>query len=94
MKRFIEDEARTQVAPLPEYVDDCVFEENTVRVVDVFFDESGLGHLGFRVPIQLRPVIRLTPCGFAENLYLLLPPLGQFSRRLEREPERNFRGYA
>ncbi|WP_146050811.1 transposase, partial [Pseudomonas syringae] len=47
MKRFIEDEARTQVTLLPECLDDYVAEENPVRVVDVFVDELDLCALGF-----------------------------------------------
>jgi len=39
MKRFIEGESRSQVALLPECLDDYIAEENPARVVDVFVDE-------------------------------------------------------
>ena len=48
MKRFIEGESRTQVALLPECLDDYVADTNPVRVVDVFVDELDLGKLGFQ----------------------------------------------
>jgi transposase len=47
LNRFIEGEVRTQVALLPECLDDYVTEENPVRVVDVFVDELDLGTFGF-----------------------------------------------
>jgi transposase len=47
MKRFIEGGDRTQIALLPECLDDYVGEDNPVRVVEVFVDELDLGVLGF-----------------------------------------------
>jgi len=47
MKRFIEGEDRSQVTLLPECLDDCIGEDNPVRVVDAFVDELDLGELGF-----------------------------------------------
>src|SRR5437762_6742103 len=47
MKRFVEGEDRRQAVLLPEYLDDYVSEENSVRVIDVFVDELDLGALGF-----------------------------------------------
>ena len=40
MKRFIEGEERSQVTLLPECLDDYIAEDNPVRVVDVFVDET------------------------------------------------------
>ena len=39
MKRFIEGEGRSQVALLPECLDDYITEDNPVRVVDAFVEE-------------------------------------------------------
>ena len=47
MKRFIEGEDRTQVALLPECLDDFIAEDNPVRVIDVFVDELELSARGF-----------------------------------------------
>jgi transposase len=47
MKRFVEDENRSQSTLFPERLDDYVDEDNLVRVVDVFVDELNLGGLGF-----------------------------------------------
>ena len=47
MKRFVEGADRTQVALLPESLDDFVSETNPVRVIDVFVDELKLRKLGF-----------------------------------------------
>lgn len=49
MKRFIKGETRRQLTLVRECMGDCVAEENTVRVVDVFVDELDLGALGFEV---------------------------------------------
>ena len=42
MKRFVEGEDRRQGVLLPEYLDDYVSEDNSVRVIDVFVDELDL----------------------------------------------------
>ena len=47
MKRFVEGRDRRQGVLLPEYLDDYVSEENPVRVVEAFIDESDLAALGF-----------------------------------------------
>jgi transposase len=47
MKRFVEGEDRRQGVLLPEFLDDYVWEENPVRVIDVFVEELDLGALGF-----------------------------------------------
>ncbi len=47
MKRFIEGQDRSQVTLLPECLDDCIAEDDPVRVVDVFADEPRLAELGF-----------------------------------------------
>lgn len=43
MKRFVEDEDRSQSTLFPERLDDYVGEANPVSVVDVFVDELNLG---------------------------------------------------
>lgn len=48
MKRFIEGEERSQIALLPECLDDYVTEDNPVRVIEVFVDELDLHELGFK----------------------------------------------
>jgi transposase len=45
--RFVEGEDRSQVALLPECLDDFVAEDNPVRVVDAFVSELDLQALGF-----------------------------------------------
>ncbi len=47
MARFVEGEDRSQVALLPECLDDFVAEDNPVRVVDAFVSELDLQALGF-----------------------------------------------
>ncbi len=47
MKRCIQGSDRTQDILLPEQLDDCVTEENPVRVIDVFVDELDQAALGF-----------------------------------------------
>ncbi|HJW56388.1 MAG TPA: IS5/IS1182 family transposase, partial [Burkholderiaceae bacterium] len=47
MKRFIQEEHRTQSTLLPERLDDYISEENPVRVVDAFVEELDLATLGF-----------------------------------------------
>jgi len=46
MHRFIDGEDRRQSALLPHSLEDYVSEENPVRVVDVFIDETGPCRLG------------------------------------------------
>ena len=47
MKRFVEGEDRRQATLLPDCLDDYLTEDNPVRIVDVFIDESDLAALGF-----------------------------------------------
>ena len=47
MKRFIQGEHRGQGTLLPESLDDCVSDNNPVRVVDVFVDKLDQVNLGF-----------------------------------------------
>jgi transposase len=47
MKRFVEQEERSQIILLPERLDDYVNEDNPVRVVDVFVEGLHLAALGF-----------------------------------------------
>ena len=90
MKRFVEGEDRTQVALLPECLDDCIEAENPVRVIDVFVDELALGELGFAGVEPLatgRPsyhpavLLKIYIYGYLNRI--------QSSRRLEREAQRN-----
>src|SRR5471032_2335361 len=90
MKRFIEGEDRRQAVLLPEYLDDYVSEENSVRVIDVFVDELDLKALGFEgvVPeVTGRPayhpgaMLKIYVYGYINQI--------ASSRRLEREARRN-----
>ena len=90
MKRFIEGEDRRQGVLLPEFLDDYVSEENTVRVIDVFVEELDLAALGFDgvVPESTgRPayhpslLLRIYIYGYINQV--------ASSRRLEREAGRN-----
>lgn len=47
MGRYVEGWNRSQSFLLPESVDDCVGQDNPVRVVDAFVDELDLAELGF-----------------------------------------------
>ena len=90
MKRFVEGEDRLQGVLLPEFLDDCVAEDNLVRVIEVFVDELDLRALGFEgvVPEATgRPayhpatVLKIYLYGYLNHI--------QSSRRLERETQRN-----
>jgi len=84
MSRFIGGETRTQATLFPEQLDDCVAEENAVRVIDVFIDGLDLLGLGFKIePVDTgRPayypstMIKLFIYGYLNRI--------QSSRRLER----------
>ena len=56
MKRFVEGEDRRQGVLLPEFLDDYVAEDNSVRVIDVFVDELDLRALGFEGVVRKRRV--------------------------------------
>src|ERR1700734_3384012 len=90
MKRFVEGEDRRQGVLLPEFLDDCVGEDNPVRAIDVFVDELDLRGLGFSgvVPeVTGRPayhpstLLKIYLYGYLNRI--------QSSRRLERETHRN-----
>jgi len=49
MKRFVKGADRRPVTLLPPCHNDCVTENNPVRVVEVFTDELDLGTLASRV---------------------------------------------
>ena len=90
MKRFVEGEDRTQVALLPECLDDYIEAENPVRVIDVFVDELALGELGFA---GVEPLATGRP-SYHPGVLLKIYIYGylnriQSSRRLEREAQRN-----
>jgi transposase len=90
MKRFIQGEDRTQATMFPELLDDYVAESNPVRVVDVFVDELDLSQLGFegvdpattgRPAYHPAILLKIYIYGYLNRI--------QFSRRLEREAQRN-----
>jgi transposase len=90
MKRFIEGEDRLQGSLLPECLDDCIGQDNPVRVVDAFVEELDLQALGFTgvEPAQTgrpsyRPAVllKIYIYGYLNRI--------QSSRRLERECQRN-----
>ena len=89
MSGFIEGEDRNQATLFPERIDDCITEDNAVRVIDVFVDELDLSGLGFKTMPEAtgRP-------GYHPALMLKLYIYGylnriQSSRRLEQEARRN-----
>ncbi len=89
MTRFIEGLDRGQVSLLPASLDDCVAEDNPVRVVDAFIEILDLRELGFGVVPEStgRP-------GYHPGVMLSIYLYGylnqvQSSRRLERECGRN-----
>src|SRR6476619_3719998 len=47
MKRFMESADRSQSTLFPECVEDCIGEDNPVRVIDVLVDDLDLAELGF-----------------------------------------------
>src|ERR1700755_890933 len=90
MKRFVEGEDRRQGVLLPEFLDDYVAEDNSVRVIDVFVAELDLRALGLEgvVPEATgRPayhpatLLKIYLYGYLNRI--------QSSRRLERESQRN-----
>ena len=90
MKQFIESADRNQSTLFPEYLEDYVAEENSVRVVDVFVENLDLGELGFN---GAEPAITGRP-SYHPSILLKLYIYGylnriQSSRRLEKETQRN-----
>ena len=47
MRRYVEGRVRGQSTLLPECLDDYVFEDNPVRVIDAFVDELDFASLDF-----------------------------------------------
>src|SRR5881628_1180575 len=90
MKRFIEGTDRGQSTLFPEYLEDWIDENNSVRVIDVFVDELDLTELGF---YGVAPEVTGRPA-YHPSVLLKLYIYGylnrvQSSRRLEREAGRN-----
>ena len=59
MKRFVEQDERSQIILFPERLDDYVNQENPVRVVDVFVERLHLtvwADLGLNMLVLIRPV--------------------------------------
>lgn len=89
MKRFIEENDRTQGYLLPESIEEYVSSDNPVRVIDAFVEELELGQLGFAVLPEAtgRPgyhpssLLKIYIYGYLNRI--------QSSRRLEREAQRN-----
>lgn len=90
MKRFIEGADRSQNTLFPERLDDYIFDDNPVRIVDVFVDELDLAALGFsgadpestgRPSYHPATLLKLYIYGYLNRI--------QSSRRLERETQRN-----
>jgi len=89
MKRFIEENDRTQGYLLPESIEEYVTSDNPVRVIDAFIEELDLGQLGFAVLPEAtgRPgyhpssLLKIYIYGYLNRI--------QSSRRLEREAQRN-----
>lgn len=90
MGRFIEGEERGQLALIPTSLEECIEENNPVRVVDAFIDELDLGALGFSGVV---PAATGRPSYHPSTLLKLYlygyPNRVQSSRRLEREAKRN-----
>ena len=90
MKRFVEGADRHQSTLFPECLEDWIFEDNPVRVIDVFVDELDLGDLRFN---GVDPEVTGRP-SYHPSVLLKLYIYGylnrvQSSRRLEREAGRN-----
>src|SRR6266513_802924 len=90
MHRFIDGEDRMQQTLLPHCLEDCVGEENPVRVIEVFIEELDLAALGFsgmtpaatgRPAYHPATLLKIYLYGYLNRI--------QSSRRLEREAQRN-----
>jgi transposase len=90
MKRFVEQEERSQITLFPECLDDYLTDDNPVRVVDAFVEGLHLATLGFEgvTPAKTgRPAYH--PAVLLKlYIYAYLNRI-QSSRRLEREAQRN-----
>ena len=90
MDGFVQCEERTQGSFLPSRLEDCVAEDNPVRVIDVFVGELDLIKLGFE---GMNPQATGRP-GYHPSTLLKIYLYGylnriQSGRRLERETRRN-----
>ena len=90
MKRFIQEDSRSQLTLFPESLDDYVAECNPVRVVEVFVEGLNLGDLGFEgvaPEVTGRPsyhpatLLKIYIYGYLNRI--------QSTRRLELETQRN-----
>src|SRR5438477_8556854 len=90
MRRFVEGVDRGQSTLFPDCLEDCIGENNPVRVIDVFVDELDLAALGFsgvdpeatgRPSYHPSVLLKLYIYGYLNRV--------QSSRRLEREARRN-----
>ena len=90
MARFVQGEDRERNPFAPWRWDDCISEDNPVRVVDVFVAELDLDKLGFqgmqpratgRPPYHPSILLKIYLYGYLNRI--------QSSRRLEREAQRN-----
>ena len=90
MGRYVEGQDRTQSVLFPEWLDDWIHEDSTVRVIDVFVDELDLRKLGFE---RADPAVTGRPA-YSPSTLLKIYVYGylnrvQSSRRLETEAQRN-----
>ncbi|OAM73415.1 IS1182 family transposase [Devosia elaeis] len=90
MGRFVEGTDRDQASFLPARLEDYVFPDNPVRVIDAFVEELDLAELGFA---RVQPAATGRP-GYAPGTMLKLYVYGYLhqltsSRKLEREAGRN-----
>src|SRR4051812_14931220 len=90
MTHFVQGEDREQNPFAPWRWDDCISEDNPVRVVDVFVAQLDLDELGFqgmqpratgRPPYHPSILLKIYLYGYLNRI--------QSSRRLEREAQRN-----
>ena len=90
MKRFVEEQDRTQATLFPERLDDYISLENPVRVIHAFVEELDLEKIGFervnpkstgRPSYHPSTLLKLYIYGYLNRI--------QSSRRLERETSRN-----
>jgi len=90
MKRFVEENSRTQGFLLPESIDEYVSADNPVRVIEAFVEELDLVKLGFEgVEPEATGRPRYHPSTLLKiYLYGYLNRI-QSSRRLEREAKSN-----
>ena len=90
MKRYIEGEDRTQIALMPECLEDYVGADNPVRVVEAFVEQLDLHQMRFE---GIQPLSTGRP-SYHPSVLLKIYIYGylnriQSSRRLERETQRN-----